>query len=254
LYSAITTSLDDHVAVIELNRPPANYFDTLLIGEIVDAAGALVAEGGRAIVLAAAGKHFCAGADFAAGEMAGDRAASARALYQEAARLFDIPVPVIAAVQGSAVGGGVGLACAADFRVAAPSTRFHANFAMLGFHQGFGLSVTLPELVGPQHALDLLGSGRRITGEEAVRIGLADRLVPDGEQRAEAVRWALEFAAAAPLAVQSIKRTLRGPLAARVRAVLDHEHQQQVRLWATEDSRTGIEANLARRRPDFSGR
>jgi enoyl-CoA hydratase/carnithine racemase len=254
LYTAIVTSLDDHVAVIELNRPPANYFDTLLIGEIVDAAGALVAQGARAIVLAAAGKHFCAGADFAAGEMAGDRAASARSLYQEAARLFDIPVPVIAAVQGSAVGGGVGLACAADFRVAAPSTRFHANFAMLGFHQGFGLSVTLPELVGPQHALDLLGSGRRISGEEAVRIGLADRLVPDGEQRGEAVRWAREFAAAAPLAVQSIKRTLRGPLAARVRAVLDREHEEQVRLWATEDSRTGIEASLARRRPEFSGR
>jgi enoyl-CoA hydratase/carnithine racemase len=254
LYTAITTSLDDHVAVIELNRPPANYFDTLLIGEIADAADALVAEGARAIVLAAAGKHFCAGADFAGGEMAGDRAASARTLYQEAARLFDIPVPVIAAVQGSAVGGGVGLACAADFRVAAPSTRFHANFAMLGFHPGFGLSVTLPEIVGPQHALDLLGSGRRVTGEEAVRIGLADRLVADGEQRAEAVRWAGEFAAAAPLAVQSIKRTLRGTLAARVRAVLDHEHEQQVRLWATEDSRTGIEASLARRRPDFSGR
>jgi enoyl-CoA hydratase/carnithine racemase len=254
VYTAITTSVDDHVAVIELNRPPANYFDQLLIGEVADAAQDLVAQGARAIVVAAAGKHFCAGANFSAGEMAGDRADSTRALYQEAARLFDIPVPVIAAVQGSAVGGGVGLACAADFRVAAPSTRFHANFSMLGFHQGFGLSVTLPEIVGPRQALDLLGTGRRVTGEQALELGLADRLVPDGEQRAEAVRWARDFAAAAPLAVQSIKRTLRGSLADRVRAVLDHEHHEQVRLWATEDSHAGIEANLARQRPVFSGR
>lgn len=253
MYSAITASLDDHVAVIELNRPPANYFDKLLIGEIADAAHDLISQGARAIVLAAAGKHFCAGANFAHGEMADDRAESARALYQEAARLFDIPVPVIAAVQGSAVGGGVGLACAADFRVAAPSTRFHANFSMLGFHHGFGLSVTLPEIVGLQHALDLLGSSRRITGEQALRIGLADRLVPDGEQRAEAVRWALDFAAAAPLAVQSIKHTLRGSLAARVRAALDREHEQQTRLWATDDCRIGIEANLARHPPTFTG-
>jgi enoyl-CoA hydratase/carnithine racemase len=254
VYTAITTTLDDQVAVVELNRPPANYFDRLLIGEVADAAQALVSQGARAIVLAAAGKHFCAGADFSGGEMAGDRAESTRALYREAARLFDIPVPVIAAVQGSAVGGGVGLACAADFRVAAPSTRFHANFAMLGFHQGFGLSVTLPQIVGPRQALDLLGAGRRITGEQALQIGLADRLVPDGEQRAEAIGWARDFAAAAPLAVQSIKRTLRGSLAAQVRAVLDHEHEEQVRLWATDDSRIGIEANLARQRPVFSGR
>ena len=254
MYTAVTTSLDGHVAVIELNRPPANYFDTVLIGEIADAADALVSQGARAIVLAAAGKHFCAGANFAVGEMADDRAESSLALYREAARLFDIPVPVIAAVQGSAVGGGVGLACAADFRVAVPGTRFHANFSMLGFHHGFGLSVTLPEIVGPRHALDLLGAGRRITGEQALRIGLADRLVPDGEQRAEAVRWAADFAAAAPLAVQAIKHTLRGSLAARVRAALDHEHQQQVRLWATDDCRTGIEANLARQRPVFTGR
>jgi enoyl-CoA hydratase/carnithine racemase len=253
VYTAIVTSLDDHVAVIELNRPPANYFDTVLIGEIADAADALLAEGARAIVLASAGKHFCAGANFSNGEMADDRAESTRVLYQEAARLFDITVPVIAAVQGSAVGGGVGLACAADFRVAAPSTRFHANFSMLGFHQGFGLSVTLPEIVGPRHALDLLGASRRITGQQALEIGLADRLVADGEQRAEAVRWARDFAAAAPLAVQSIKRTLRDPLAARVRAVLDHERQEQLRLWATNDSRVGIEANLARQRPAFSG-
>jgi enoyl-CoA hydratase/carnithine racemase len=254
VYTAITTSLEDHVAVIELNRPPANYFDKLLIGEIADAAQDQVAQGARAIVLAAAGKHFCAGANFSGGEIAEDRANSTRALYQEAARLFEIPVPVIAAVQGSAVGGGVGLACAADFRVVAPSTRFHANFSMLGFNQGFGLSVTLPDIVGTRQALDLLGTGRRITGERALEISLADRLVPDGEQRAEAVRWARDFAAAAPLAVRSIKRTLRGSLAIRVRAALDHEHNEQVRLWATEDSRTGIEANLARQRPVFNGR
>ena len=124
---------------------------------------------------------------------------------------------------------------------------------MLGIHQGFGLSVTLPEIVGTRPALDLLGTSRRLSGQQALEIGLADRLVADGEQRAEAIRWARDFAAAAPLAVQSIKRTLRAPLAARVRAVLDQEHEQQVRLWETNDSRIGIESNLARQRPVFSG-
>ena len=250
----ITVTEDGHVAVIEINRPPANYFDRGLIAQITAAAAGLQAGGTRAIVLCSEGRHFCAGADFAGGEMATDRERAAQDLYREAVRMFEIAVPVIAAVQGSAVGGGLGLACAADFRVTSPSARFHANFSMLGFHQGFGLSVTLPEIVGPQQAMDLLYTSRRIDGRRALEIGLADRLVPDGTQRSEAVAWAAQIAGCAPLAVQSMKQTLRGPLARKVRAVLERELSEQARLWATQDSQAGIAASLAREKPVFSGR
>src|SRR5688572_24834944 len=126
-----------------MRRPPANHFDEALIGRIVDAALALDDDPAcRVIILASEGRHFCAGADFSGGEFALDQAAAAERLYRRAARLFDVRTPMIAAVQGTAVGGGLGLACAADFRIAEPASRFVANFAKLGFHQGFALSVT----------------------------------------------------------------------------------------------------------------
>lgn len=249
----LTITRDGHVAVLEIHRPPANYFDAALIALLVEAADNINADKDcRAVVLCSEGKHFCAGANFAGDEMGGNRAASAEALYRHAVGLFLIQVPVIAAVQGSAVGGGLGLACAADFRVASPSTRFHANFSLLGFHQGFGLSVTLPDIVGMQQAMDMLFTSRPVTGKRALETGLADRLVDDGEQRAGALRWAHEIADAAPLAVRSMKKTLRGDLADRVSAALNRELAEQSRLWATKDSAAGIAANLRRERAVFT--
>lgn len=250
----LSVTVRDGVAVLELRRPPANHFDEPLIGAVVDAASALDDDRGcRVIVLASEGKHFCAGADFGGGDFARDRVTAAARLYRRAAALFEVRTPMVAAVQGSAVGGGLGLACAADFRVAEPATRFVANFARLGFHQGFGLSVTLPELVGRQAATDLLLTGRRVGGEEAVRLGLADRLAEPGQVRDVALAYAHQIAAAAPLAVRSIRATLRADLAARVRKALEHELAEQEVLWATRDSTEGIEASLQRRQPVFRG-
>ena len=248
-------AVEDGVGLLEMRRPPANYFDEQLIGQIVDAALELDDDPRcRALVLASEGKHFCAGANFGTdGGFDADRVAVSERLYRRAARLFDVQTPVIAAVQGAAVGGGLGLACAADFRVADASTRFVANFALLGFHHGFGLSVTLPEIVGRQTAADLLLSGRAVRGEEAVHIGLADRLAEPGRQREDALAWARTIAASAPLAVRSIRATLRADLADRVRAALEHELSEQARLWATRDCAEGIAANLERRAPVFRG-
>ena len=164
---------DDYVATIELRRPPNNFFSLEMVAGIADALESLDDDPRcRAAVLCAQGKHFCAGADFS-GEGVGYTTAD---LYAAAVRIFRTHTPVVAAVQGAAVGGGLGLALAADFRIAAPEARFSANFARLGFHQGFGLSVTLPRLVGPQVAADLLYTGRRVPGEEAANLGLADGL------------------------------------------------------------------------------
>jgi 2-(1,2-epoxy-1,2-dihydrophenyl)acetyl-CoA isomerase len=239
----------DHVATVEFDRPPHNHFDVELITALADAYAELDKDPAcRAIVLCSTGRHFCAGANFT-----GTRSAGGRALYAQAVRLFAAATPVVAAVQGAAIGGGLGLALSADFRVAGPSSRFAANFARLGIHHGFGLTVTLPGAVGMQAALELLYTGRRVKGEEARALGLCDRLVDDDGLRGAAHALALEIAASAPLAVRSIRQTMRGDLAARVQAATEREHAEQAPLFATGDFDEGVRATAERREPRFTG-
>ncbi len=162
-------------------------------------------------------------------------------------------MPIVAAVQGAAVGGGLGVALLADFRVAAPEARFASNFARLGFHQGFGLSVTLPYVVGNQKALELLYTGKRITGEQALAIGLADRLAPLDSLRDEARALAAEIAGSAPLALRAVRKTMRTDLADAVAKVTAHESLEQARLQQTKDFTEGIRASADRREPQFTG-
>ncbi len=241
---------DHHVATVELCRPPNNFFDVAMIRRIADLYDALAAERDvRVIVLCASGKHFCAGADFSGGGATGGPGE----LYREAIRLFAAELPVVAAVQGAAVGGGLGLACSSDFRVAAPQARFAANFARLGFHHGFALTATLPAIVGQQQALDLLYTGRRIDGNEAHRLGLADHIASAGELRAAAHKIARDIATAAPLAVRSIRATMRAPLLDAVRQAVEREAAEQQRLQQTADWGEGVRASLERREPKFVG-
>ena len=248
---------DDNVALVEVRRPPNNFFSLSMLGSIADALEWVDGEAdARCILLASEGKNFCAGAELAAdnpqttSEQAGG---GARHIYDECFRMFSCRKPIVAAVKGASVGGGLGLACMADFRVGGPGTRMTANFARLGFHHGFGLSVTLPRIVGQQTALDLLYTGKRIKGDEANAIGLLDRYVDDDDQIRDAARaWAADIAISAPLAVESIRQTMRGDLAAAVRAATDHEKAEQDRLRRTDDFREGVRAMAERRNPDFS--
>ena len=146
----------------------------------------------------------------------------------------------------------MGLALAGDFRVAAPTSRFAANFARLGFHQGFGISMTLPAIVGRQKALELLTTGRRIDGVDALAIGLCDRL--DDDPRVGAHALAAEISASAPLAVRSIRQTMRADIIDGFAAMVDHERSEQLRLMESEDFREGIAASMDRRPPKFLGR
>ena len=240
---------EDHVAVIQLSRPPNNFFDAELIRRVADAYERLDSDpAARAIVLCSEGKHFCAGANFA-----DENPASSGALYEHAVRLFAAQTPVIAAVQGAAVGGGLGLALSADFRVASPESRFSANFSRLGIHHGFGLTVTLPMVVGAQRALELLYTGARLRGEDAHAIGLCDRLVPAERLLEDANAFAAEIAASAPLAVRSIRATMRGDLTERIRAATAREAAEQAKLFGTEDFRKGVAAAAERRVPHFTG-
>ncbi|MGD9863981.1 MAG: enoyl-CoA hydratase/isomerase family protein [Pseudodonghicola sp.] len=244
--------LRDHVATLEIRRPPHNFFDKALVHQIADACAALDADPDcRAIVLCSAGKNFCAGADFSNRSGRDNVAAD---LYAQAVRIFSATTPMVAAIQGAAIGGGLGLAVAADFRIAAPEARFSANFTQLGFHPGFGLTHTLPRLLGQQQASLMFLTGRRIDGEEAARIGLVDALAPLDSLRETAHALAREIAANAPLAVASTRATLRQGLAAAVQAAVEHELAEQTRLFGTEDCREGLRAAGARRAPVFTGR
>lgn len=242
-----TTLLDGGVALVEMRRPPTNFFDETLLTEVADALLSLDEEPrARAVVLCSEGKHFCAGAD-----LRGMGAGGIRRVYRQAFRIFSSRTPVVAAVQGGAIGGGLGLAMAADFRIAAPEARMTANFARLGFHQGFGLSVTLPAAVGGQRALELLYTGKSVDGVTAHAIGLCDQIADD--PRSAAVDFAQQIAASAPLSLLAIRATMRRSLVSDVAAALDVEATAQAALLDSADFAEGVSASIQKRPPRFIG-
>ena len=256
-YGDVEVSLADYVATAEVQRPPNNFFDTALIQSLADAFEELDKETDcRAIVLAADGKHFCAGANFHSGQAERDLrdVETGNPLYAQAVRLFSCKKPVVGAIQGAAIGGGFGLALVPDFRVLCPETRFAANFVKLGFHPGFGLTYTLPRLIGEPRANLVFQTGRRIGGEEAYSWGLGEVLTTKENVRSAALELAKEIAENAPLAVQSVRATMRDGIAATVKAATDHEFREQHRLQQTEDHKEGIKAVAERRPGNFVGR
>ncbi len=256
-YEHIAASASGHVATVEIRRGPNNFVDTDMVAEIADALEHYDRTPDvRAIVLCAEGKHFCAGADFASRGPDGVArgAKSGRHLYKEAQRLWRTGKPIVAAVQGAAVGAGLGLAVMADFRVACPEARFSANFTRLGFHPGFGLTVTLPRLIGDQQAALLMYTGRRISGQDALALGLVDYCVPTADVRTKAIELATEIAQSAPLAVISTRETLRRGLADAVARATEREYEEQDWLRTTADFKEGTKAMAERRLPDFQAR
>ncbi len=258
-YGDIEVTRDGNVAQLEVQRPPNNFFDVDLINDMADAFEELEKDVNcRAIVLCAEGKHFCAGNNFGKPRSEAENRARAEGkgnpLYAAAVRLFDAKLPVIAAVQGAAVGGGFGLAVMADFRVVCPDTRFTANFVKLGFHPGFGLTHTLPRIIGQQRANQMFLTGQRINGETALEWGLAEVFTDRESLRDEAMKLAQEIAENAPLAIRSVRATMRQGLADAVQTQTDHEAIEQARLQRTEDHKEGVKAVAERRVGNFQGR
>ena len=254
--STVTWNIDGHVATLVLDRPAHNHVNLEVMTELADTLTLLDADARcRAVVLTTAGKVFCGGADLASpdGLLSGGEAGLAP-FYAQAARLFGTRKPIVAAVQGAAVGAGLGLALMADFRVAGPEARFTANFVKLGFHAGFGITHTLPRAIGVQHAALMLQTGRRIKADEALSWGLVDAVASAAELVAAAQALAAEIAENAPLAVEATRATLRAGLVEAFQAQTRHELAQQARLMATTDFAEGVRAVSERRVGAFTGR
>ena len=251
----VTLEMFENVGVVTFSNPPNNFITLQALEEFQWAFKKLDADDHcRAIVLAAEGKVFCAGADFAAGQAEGiDPNELISNFYSLAMTFFETKKPMVAAVQGAAIGAGFGLSLVADFRIACPETIFSANFTRLGIHPGFGMSLTLPRIIGVSNAELLFYTGRRIKGREAMNLGLLTELVERDDVLTSAMRLANEIAACAPLAVQDARVTMRMDLAEQVRAANKREQALQMVQMKTKDFREGIKAIHERREPEFTG-
>ena len=259
---AVLFQVADHVATLTLNRPENRNSMTPDVLEGL-AAGVQAARSDpdvRCVVLTGRGKSFCAGADFrsrGAGE--GESAFVAPhersyRLYEHFLSLLDVEVPTIAALNGHAIGGGLGLAVVCDLRVANADARYGANFVRLGLHPGMATTYLLPRLMGVPRAVELLLTGRIVSGREAAEGGLVQHAVPADEVLAKAMELAHEIASAAPLAVRWTKQTIYQGLGWNPRDAARVEAMVQSRSNETEDFREGVAALLEKRDPVFRGR
>lgn len=253
--SHVEYALHGHVAEVVFSNPPTNYADVALLRGIGDAYARVDADpAARVILLRSQGRAFCAGADLARSDgIGGSTADPLREFYDQAIRIFAGDTPVVAAIQGAAVGAGLGLAVSADFRVASTEAKFVGNFTKLGFHPGFALTHTLPRLIGAQRAHMMFMTARRWRADEVLGWGLADMLAEPDELLAAARALAGEIAANAPLAITATRRTARAGLVQAVRETLVHEHAEQAKLRQTEDYAEGVAAVFERREPRFTG-
>jgi enoyl-CoA hydratase/carnithine racemase len=253
----VHSSVNGHVGEIRFSKPPYNYACPELLRQIADMIDAFDADPSvRCILLSSEGKSFCAGADLAGDTSitTGDGMDAIAQLYAQALRIFRRKKPVVAAIQGAAIGAGLGLALAADFRVASPSARFSANFVRLGFHPGFALTHTLPRLVGPQRSTWLMLSAARAKPDDALSWSLVDRVSGADNLMETARAFAGEIAENAPLALISVRSTVMTGHADAAQAAMRLEHERQSVLKRTDDYGEGVASVFERREANFTGR
>jgi len=261
--SAVLYEVRDHVAEITLNRPEnRNSMTPDVLQGLREAVERVRNDPDvRCVIITGRGKSFCAGADFKSQGAQDSGTTSYRAphersyaIYASFLSMLDVEVPTIAAMQGHAIGGGLGLAIVCDLRVANREARYGANFVRLGLHPGMATTYILPRLVGVPRAVELLLTGRIISGSEAAECGLAHYAVDGSDVLGKGRALAEEIASAAPVAVRWTKRSIYRGLDWDPQGAARYEAHEQSRTLETEDFREGVRALLEKREPSFKGR
>lgn len=263
-YEHICVTRQDYIVTLALNRPETRNSMTPPMGdEVTRAIAEIRADASvRVVVLTGTGKAFSSGGNMAM--LARDTGArpdsdapsigSARDFYGRFLTIRDLPVPTIAAINGHAIGAGLCLALACDIRIAVADAKLGMTFTKLGIHPGMGGTYFLPRLIGSARACELLFTGRTITAADAERFGLVNQVVERDGFDAAVESLAREIAAAAPLAVRLVKKSIYRGVRHSLDDMLDTEALHQQLTFASADAREGVTALMEKREPKFTGR
>ena len=255
-FETLQLTREESFAIVTLNRPPANAISEPLMRELNAALNSIEDDDGvRSIIITGTGDRiFCAGADLGSAFSGGDVDAFIRFGNAVVRRIERFPKPVIAAMNGHALGGGCEIAMACHFRLLKDTARMGQTESNLGITPGFGGSQRLPRLVGRTKALEFLIMGTQVPASECLALGLVNRLTKEGETLNEAKALAREIAKRPPIATRLIIEAVDEGLEAPIDKAIDIEVRAFLKSLQTEDASEGIQAFFAKREPSFKGR
>src|ERR671918_1496805 len=255
-YETLILSREEAVAIITLNRPPANAISEPLIRELNAALNELQADAVvRAVVITGSGDRiFCGGADLGSAFSGGDVEAFIRFGNSVMRKMERFPKPIIAAINGHAMGGGCEIAMACHLRLLKETARMGQTESNLGIIPGYGGTQRLPRLIGRTKALEYLLLGTQISAAECLALGLVNRLCKEGETLSDAKALARQLAKRAPLASAAIIKAVDEGLEAPMARSIDVELDAFLPTLRSEDAAEGIQAFFAKREPEFKGR
>jgi len=255
-FETITLAREESYALITLNRPPANAISEQLITEVNAALNSVHADDSvRAVIITGAGdKIFCGGADLGSAFSGGDVEQFIRFGNSVMRKIERFPKPVIAALNGHAMGGGMEIAMACHLRLMKETARMGQTESNLGIIPGYGGTQRLPRLIGRTKALEFLILGTQIPAAECLALGLVNRLSKEGETLNDARVLARQLGKRAPLATAAIIRAVDEGLEAPMARSIDIEIEQFLPTLRSEDAAEGIQAFFAKREPQFKGK
>ncbi len=251
----VITSPAPHVTLLTLSRPACANALSKQMGEEITHFFSHLPEDTRVVILTGEGKHFCAGADLKERKgMSNEQWHAQHHAFELALQaLLACPVPVIAAVNGAAFGGGLELALACDFIYASNAARFALSETTLGIIPGMGGTQHLPRAIGTRRASEYIFLGQAFSAQDAERFGMLNKTCEPDTLMSEVTAISCRIAANAPLAIKAAKKAIYGGINVPIHEALSHELQQYQTLLDTNDRHEGINAFNEKRKPDFTG-